>query len=169
MLKRILYLAATLLLALLALASIAQEEEPACTVEGYQAFAENFGTTTDSALTDVSDNDSGLFYLLILEALIETQRSLCSGRQFNNETYADGVIGPLIFGGTLYQATLSSEGNVTLGNIALEGSCPFVYLYTGTDRREDTDLWRMEDCAMMLELDAFNDSTTWTLVIERLQ
>lgn len=174
MLKRISYLVLALLLGvpIVALVTTAQDTtEQACEASQYEQFSSAFGELVDTLADPVIDNDSGLLYLLQLDTAIQTQRAVCGGGVFNKGTHPDGIIGPILFSGTLYQGTITSESRITVGNVVIEGDCPVaIYQYTGSDRTEDTELWRMGgDCVMMLEIDTGTDSDEWTLTLERLQ
>lgn len=144
-------------------------EEASCTPEQWQQY-QNVITETAASLA-TSDNPS--LILLGLEALIDTARAVCTGAQYSKTDNPDGILGPMIFGGTLYKATLNSVGGYgSVKPLALEGNCGgFTFempMSTAFGGGSESTLYRFEGCVAMFEINA-SSAEDWTFTIERLR
>lgn len=145
---------------------IAQEQitEQTCTPEQWQELQN--GLTTEIAT--LATSETPLLVLLRIQASLDITRATCTGGQFSQETHPTGIIGPMVFGGTLYQATLDlGEGEFGSAQLTtLEGDCgSWPLLSVSGDEGTETDLWNFEGCTAIIEV---NTSSDWSLSIERL-
>lgn len=142
------------------------QEEATCPPEKWAEISD----TLISLSNDLAAADNPLEQLLLIRTEIETVRAVCSGGVFTKADYPDGIIGPINFGGTLYQATLESVGSVAvLSRVEIDGDCDFVVsIITPFTGGAESGLWKFDECEAMFEIDAAS-ARDWTLTIERLR
>lgn len=107
--------------------------------------------------------------LLLLQTFISSARATCTGGEFTNETHPNGIIGPIYFSGTLYQATLTvpdTYGSVRIRE--LEGDCDAFILQGPVAGGSETDLWQFKNCVAMFEVN-LSGTSDWHFIIERLR
>jgi hypothetical protein len=159
-----------MLLVLLAalLVPAAAQEEISCTPEEWITSVRALSDAMLPNIDSIASQEDGLLMLLIIEAAIDTVRATCTGGAFTDVDYTNGIIGPIIFSGTLYQATLTTpEQGGSVSGTAIEGDCGFMtFISTPFEGGEETSLFTFGgDCVMIFEV---NVEGPWTLTIERL-
>lgn len=154
---------------------LAQETLPPtiCTQEDYDMLK----TGITSVINGLSDNVAYDPTAIMLQArtAIETYQLLCN-QMFTNVTHPNGIIGPLVFDGTLYEVTfvaLPTEGASfdVGGSITMEevsGDCGILNLMlVSATNPSETDLFRFGgDCVGLIEV---NRSGDWQLSFVKLQ
>lgn len=157
--------ALTVLFCLIAPVAAQEVQELTCTPEEWQTIEDDLALEAGG----IVEAESQALALLRIEARIETARAMCSGGQFSRDSHPNGIIGPIIFSGALYQAELNVVG--TYGNVSLtplEGDCGFSFgLSAPTSGGSETDLWKFKGCVAMLEVDTYPPAP-WTLSITKL-
>ena len=167
MIRRLILLALIIVLVMPVMAQ--DEDEAACSVGQLQDVLRS-GVEVWIPLIDGLESVQDAFDLMIgFQAAIETQRTICSGGLWTSEEYANGIVGPIKFSGTLYQATLSMDTFGSVRIVTVDGNCGLnrTMGVNGSDGGEETDLLEFGgDCLAMFEV---NTSEAWTMVIERLR
>jgi len=144
---------------------VGAQDEVGCTAEQY----ENGAAVLIETLNQLATDENPYNILLGIEMTIDLLRYECFGEGYNSELYPNGIVGPAMFQGTLYQATLSSpDGFGSVAMTAIEGDCGLTFpLSTDIEGGEETDLWEFGgDCIALFEVNA---PGAWTLDIQRLQ
>lgn len=142
------------------------QEESACTSEQWGDFSTTLNDLSDTLATSETPMDA----LLAIQTQIETMRAACGNWVFTKADYANGIIGPISFDGTLYQATLESVGSVAvLSRVEIDGDCDFIVsIITPFTGGEESDLLEFDGCTAMLEIDS-STARDWTLTLTRLK
>ena len=141
-------------------------QDSVCTSEQWAEFSATLGELVDTLAASSTPLDD----LLAIRIQIETVRTICNAGVFTKADYPNGIIGPINFGGTLYQATLESVGSVAaLSRVEIAGDCDFIIsIITPFSGGSESALWEFEDCQAMFEINA-STADDWTLTIERLR
>lgn len=144
----------------------AQEvQELTCTPEQWQPIEDDLVLEAGG----ITEAESQALALSRIEARIETARAECTGGQFSSDSHPNGILGPIIFSGALYEATLTVDGAYgSVSLIALEGDCGILNSITGPiDGGSETDLWEFKECVAIFEVNT-SSSAPWTLSIKKL-
>ncbi len=107
--------------------------------------------------------------LLLLDAYTETLRARCTGGTFNKVSHPNGIVGPVVLGGTLYQMDFTSQAQVASVVITpISGDCGFPQgaLLTEPGSSETNILKFGEDCVLLFEVNS--QQADWQLVFARL-
>lgn len=148
----------------------AQEVEFTCTADEWRTLLGDFQTRIDEVLPTIEGDNDATNILLAIQMVIETARATCGGGVFTKETHPNGIIGPIQFGGTIYQATLEADTFGSLTTTVIEGDCgiiPPIMALTSMEGGSEANLWRFGgDCVAFIEV---NVTGSWTLTIERMQ
>lgn len=172
MYKRILFVLCVV--GLLAAPVLPQDEEFGCTVEEWKTALTEVGTNIITFADEITTEQEALDTLLAIETAVISGRAFCAGAQYSSETNPTGIIGPINFSGTIYQATLTTDTFGTLESTVIDGDCGL--FGTGPDMfmiemsgGAVTDLWEMGgDCQMLIEV-SLTMTGDWSLEIERLK
>lgn len=138
---------------------LAQETMPPtlCTQEDYlmlqTGISNLIGGLSDNALYDPT------YIMYQVRRALETYQLLCN-QKFTSETHPNGIIGPLLFDGTLYEVTFVGilTGNIDVGGSVtmeeLSGDCGFLNMMAITSNdMDETDLMEFgENCEAMIEV-----------------
>lgn len=166
-----------LLLAAGVMAQDATDEAPAgdaeqtCTPEQWEGFVPHM-----NEIVETITGDDPLLALFQIEAVIESIRATCTGGVWTSEDYGENsvVIGPVIFSGTLYEATLKTTGSASASMTTLEGKCDeleSIILTTDLDSEEEeeaTVLYEFENCIALFEVEGYGDSP-WSFNVVKLR
>jgi len=155
----------TILMLLLGITAFAQETEQSCTSEQLQPYQDTLVEIASALATA----ENPLEILVALDAGIDAIRWTCTGKAYTSEDYGlEAVIGPVMFSGTLYKATLTSDTFASISVTAISGECDEFNLMTigSFEGGEANTLYEFEECVAMFEINA---SKPWTFVIERIQ
>lgn len=141
-----------------------------CDADGYREIMKGISDAVLELSESITTDEDGIVALLQLELTLDLLRFTCMGEDYTSETNPNGIIGPVMFGGTLYQAefnALDEYGFLQLR--VIEGDCGFTppLMTTDIDGGLVADLWEFGgDCIAMIEVNGFGE---WTLNIGRLQ
>lgn len=140
-----------------------------CTAEDYAAVtklvAEQLATLTQP---DAQPAQA----MLIMRATLDTYQAKCTGGTFTNVTNPTGIVGPVVFDGTIYQATLTlPEGENIYGSASLttiEGDCGYgTFISPATTGGSETELMKFGgDCVALFEVNTEQD---WTLTFAKVK
>jgi hypothetical protein len=101
---------------------------------------------------------------------MNTIRAACTGYTFTSDEYANGIIGPVMFTGSVYEGTLTvseSGGFPTMTFTSLSGECGLIpMLSIMSTETSDSSLFRFDQCTTMIEV---NSRGPWTLSFSRIQ
>lgn len=169
---RILLIAVILFAMLFVPAALAQDEvaNPTCTPEDWQEIQDGIVEQASALAT----SEDPLTQLLVIETYIDAARGRCVSDSFTSEDYPNGIIGPFVLSGSLYEVAFtvdeSTYGNVN--TVDLDDTCSLDFklgIDTSTEGGTETNLWQFEEpCAGMLEVDTTRPSS-WSLTITRLR
>jgi len=153
--------------------ALAQETMPPtlCTQEDYLALQTGIsnliGGLSDNAMYDPT------YIMMQVRRALETYQLICN-QKFTSETHPSGIIGPILFDGTLYEVTYTGipTGNIDVGGSVtmeeLSGDCGFLnMMLISSDNMTETTLMRFgENCEAMIEV---HRSGAWELTFVKIQ
>lgn len=149
--------------------SIAQEQnEVSCTPEEYQDYIQVLIDVLNEYKPQIVVETDALEVLIGIEMAIDGLRANCTGGSFAAADYSNGIIGPISFSGTLYQAEFTTTTFGTVTFVEIDGDCGMEFMsISEVDGDSETDLWEFGgDCVTMFEVQGGGD---WTLNIEKLR
>lgn len=162
------------LLVFVALAAFNARAQDNVTLPTYTCTAEDYATVTkiiDEQLATLSQPDADpALAMVLIRAALDTYQAKCTGGTFTKATHPNGIIGPIVFTGSLYQATLQiTPGDFAYGSAkwtTISGDCGLFTLLSVTDGKGDaneTDVLKFKDCVALFEVDASEGDWTFTL------
>ncbi len=140
---------------------------PGCTNEQWQEYFQGIQNVIDLAKT-VTTEEEFRNALVVIGGAVELAQGNCGGKEWSSEEYPLGIIGPVLFGGEIYEATLESSKSASVSMLAIEGNCGAVFMSTSLDGGTEADLWRFKDCVGMIEVNSPDDAN-WVLTIKRIK
>lgn len=144
------------------------QTEQSCTGDEWGEFLPGLIET----VAQLETVDDPLATLLLIQAHIGSMRSACTGGVWSSEEYgtSSSVIGPIIFTGSLYRATLTSHA-ASVRITTLEGDCGMSGIGATGDSpdgvAESEVLWEFENCVAYFQVSP--SGNTWTLSVEKLK
>lgn len=145
--------------------------EKSCTNDEWAAFAPKIVETANT----LGKDEDPLFTLMLIEAMIANARAACTADVWTSDEYGleGSVIGPIVFSGTLYQATLKTKGTAIVSATAIEGNCGIVFISLSAsldgkgEEQETKELLKFKGCAAYFEVDGYGEP--WSLDIVKLK
>ena len=141
-----------------------------CEVALYQQLMAIMSETVLEAQTVIATSEDGMNAVFALITALESWQLQCGGGMLSSDTHPSGIVGPITFEGTLYQAELTSPGTYGfLQMTVISGDCGLIPPLVTTDISggSETDLWTFGgDCVGMIEVNAPDG---WTLTLSRWQ
>jgi hypothetical protein len=149
--------------------TIAQDTpESTCTPEELQSYQAELVELSGS----LAESDDPLETVLAIDTLVSKIQASCSGGIFTKADHTNGIIGPIAFDGSLYEATLEAKGSMAVMTpTVVEGDCGMIFgmpIMTGMTGGMQGDVWEFTNCVALFKVEA-PMASDWSLTIKKLR
>lgn len=157
-----------LLIVIVGVTSAQDTPEASCTSEAWQSHQAELVALSGS----LTESDNPLETMLTIDTLVSNIQASCGGGIFTKANHPNGIIGPIAFDGSLYEATLEAKGSMAVMTpTVVEGDCGMIFgmpVMTGMSGGMQGDVWEFTNCVALFKVEA-PMASDWSLTIKQLR